>query len=741
MGRDIKASPLMRPKPSRRALPAQLQQLREKILGLLQTQLAQVLANCDDAFFDLSSRAKSNTEQTLYFESMREVRGKRDLILTDSRTHFHQCFDSLLGPQNSMTTEQSLVQDGLSLVADDDIEQDVALSSMVTKARADNQEALYHIQCRMDALLPGFRTNEQNNPLDPEALCRAFKSATAELELDIKPRIVLFKQFDLEVIQHLSELYQAANALLIDAGVLPTIKSTIKKQTSKAAPGGSQNTAEYPLEAEASVAPAYSHDLSELSHLLAGLRSLNNRPAAFIPRYSNRSGPVVSQEELVRLLADLQASISYEEILHQQTLDIRGAIEQVMASIDAGGDSEEHALETPDEDVINLVAMFFDFVLNDPALPLPFQALIGRLQLPILKLALKDNGFFNTNRHPARTLINDIARAGVGCDDDTPSTKDRIAATIESIIQAIHDSPDADLGLFESMRSKLEAVASKERHKAELVEKRARETASGQSRTHAARNKVHYELHQRLKSAEIPEGIGKFLLEDWQPVLLLTYLNHGEDSAEWLEALQLVDDLIWSVGQHVDEKSKARRARLLPMIERHIRKGLAKTLTSEADIQARVDSVAAVHNLLLQGQIEELHFSRLPAEREASLASDEAKSWKEMTAVERQQARQKRITYDFISKAEALRPGTWMQFEDPASSKRVRCKLAAVLPETETYVFVNRLGFKALEKKRKEVAYELQQKRASIIDSSPLFDRAFSKIADNLREMGQASAG
>ena len=40
---------------------------------------------------------------------------------------------------------------------------------------------------------------------------------------------------------------------------------------------------------------------------------------------------------------------------------------------------------------------------------------------------------------------------------------------------------------------------------------------------------------------------------------------------------------------------------------------------------------------------------------------------------------------------------------------------------------------------RKDVAHELQRKRAIVIDSRPLFDRAFRKIADSLKDMGQAA--
>ena len=42
-----------------------------------------------------------------------------------------------------------------------------------------------------------------------------------------------------------------------------------------------------------------------------------------------------------------------------------------------------------DADVINLVAMLFDFILDDDNLPIPVKALVGRLQIPLLKVAIE----------------------------------------------------------------------------------------------------------------------------------------------------------------------------------------------------------------------------------------------------------------------------------------------------------------------------------------------------------------
>jgi len=53
------------------------------------------------------------------------------------------------------------------------------------------------------------------------------------------------------------------------------------------------------------------------------------------------------------------------------------------------------ALQSMDEDLINLVALLFEFVLDDHNLSPPIQVLISRLQIPILKVVVKDHSFFS----------------------------------------------------------------------------------------------------------------------------------------------------------------------------------------------------------------------------------------------------------------------------------------------------------------------------------------------------------
>ena len=94
-----------------------------------------------------------------------------------------------------------------------------------------------------------------------------------------------------------------------------------------------------------------------------------------------------NQELLQRLNANQHMPTPQLSDAELKLNGIRNIIDDILSS---HGQEPERALHQPDDDVINLVAMFFDFVLDDKNLPLPVQALISRLQIPVLKIALHD---------------------------------------------------------------------------------------------------------------------------------------------------------------------------------------------------------------------------------------------------------------------------------------------------------------------------------------------------------------
>src|SRR5690606_33631230 len=116
-------------------------------------------------------------------------------------------------------------------------------------------------------------------------------------------------------------------------------------------------------------------------------------------------------------------------------------------------DSRRHAtgkaqsLDRVDDDVISLVSMLFEFILDDEHLPTAVKALVARLQLPVLRVAIADKDFFSLSRHPARRLLNELARATVGWNDQDDLRRDQLYILLENMVGRllIETSPSAEL--------------------------------------------------------------------------------------------------------------------------------------------------------------------------------------------------------------------------------------------------------------------------------------------------------
>ena len=135
-------------------LSPELVRIRDTVVAGLGDLLQGAFDAVDDSLFELANNARSNNEQNRYFEAMREIRIKRKGI----EKHFQSAVSHLFSfpPRTAgMATPDQGAQptaDSLSLVHNDDLEEQVALNAMVTKSRAYFQGPLIQLQARWQRL-------------------------------------------------------------------------------------------------------------------------------------------------------------------------------------------------------------------------------------------------------------------------------------------------------------------------------------------------------------------------------------------------------------------------------------------------------------------------------------------------------------------------------------------------------------------------------------------------------------
>ena len=215
-----------------RVANASVEPIRELAVSELLAMLQTMFDGIDDSLFELANSARTNNEQNRFFEAMREIRIKRKGIEStfSQAVNTHFTHGSVLRKPAHGKHSDNLSMDNLSLVQNDDLEEDVAISSMANKARANLQGTLLQFHTRIGQLY-NSSLEEISSPLDPLALCKSFAQACSNLELAIQERLIVYKQFDRYVMSNLERVLNGANRILIQQGVLPHLKTPGVKKT------------------------------------------------------------------------------------------------------------------------------------------------------------------------------------------------------------------------------------------------------------------------------------------------------------------------------------------------------------------------------------------------------------------------------------------------------------------------------------------------------------------------------
>jgi hypothetical protein len=707
-------------------LPVVLLQLRDKAAQQLRQGLQALFDNADDTLFEMADKAQNNVDQSTFFEAMRDLRLKRKSIERGFLEKFNEAFVAI-GQYDITEAVAPLTYDKLALVPNDELECTVAVDAMVAKVFNRDGFALGQLTTRLNTLVTK-RLNDAGNPLGPAMLCDYFLQAGHNLGVEIKVKLIILKLFDKYVLADTERLYGEANQLLIATGVLPELKAAPVRRAADR-PGPSSRTAPAPAQ------PAHLPLDEGVAEVFAALQDLlHEMRGSVAPKLETSATPQpISTNDLLRLLSHLQQYVPSSQAA-QDDYDLRHQLEQLLTRVSVKS-GKSRVVGVVDEDVINLIAMLFEFILDDRNLPDSFKALISRLQIPMLKVAVLDKSFFSRGSHPARRLLNEIGSAAMGWGNRDDYQRDNLYIRIEQIVQRLLNDFVDDPALFSELLAEFLVFSNDERRRAELLEQRTRDAEEGRAKAEQARLRVQLELNRRMLGKVLPQVVVRLLEEAWSKVLLLLWLKHGDASAQWRDGLNTMEELIWSVEPHDDPASRMRLLEVVPGLLKALREGL----TSSA-----FDPFATSEFF---NQLETLHVQAMQREVRHTAAVDERGESASMVAVVEEIVlgepgrlkvadTQVRLADDDagLLQVDALRPGTWVEIQED-EEHRLRCKLTAIIESTGQYIFVNRTGMKVLERSRMGLAVEFRRGAARVLDDALLFDRALDSVVSNLRKL------
>lgn len=749
--------------------------------------------NVDDALFDLAERAGSNAIQTEYFDGMREVRKKRQLVerlfQEQATKAFVEFADGKLKPAKPDPAPQA--QAGLALVDDIELEESLAVSSMVAKAEGRLSRSLYQVNQRLAVIIGGAKVEDATNPIGPAILGNAFRAAIREFDVNVQVKLIVYKLFERYVMAGLEAVYDEVNVELIRAGVLPQVRHVmahsgrapmrsasgeeIQRPASDSLPSGQQGAPGGPYYDQAA-GQLQAEIYHTLRSLLANRRGEDVFDQEVLGDHAGGGAPGMpglSPTDLLSALTILQNQSAGAQTRAGNASD---AVQQIKRELleqvnKLSADARERHVSNADEDTIDLVGMLFEYILQDHNLPAQMQALFGRLQIPYLKVAILDKHLFAQKSHPARRLLDLLAEAGKSWSEESDRDH-RLYDRIKTIVETVLRDFDDDVGVFEREHTSFSDFIEQHRRRADLAEQRAAEATRGREKLQEARRISAREILKRISNRSLPPVVHTVLSRPWANYLVLTLLRKGDASDEWKNALRFADEFVWSAQPKTTESEHTRLRALLPHLDKALRHGLATVAYHESDVRQLMQDLSQFYKRLLEGQKIETKTAKevitdnlTPLPMPAAISSAAAPGPDALLAGERESTPGQPVAQspveeivlssgdestetaveplaeddEFVRAVRELKVGNWIEFADEEGG-RERAKLSWISPISSKYLFVNRRGLKVCDKTVTALAIEMRRGSTVVLEEVPLFDRALDAIVARLRQASDAAA-
>jgi len=269
--------------------------VRRFALKRLNDLIRVLMENIDDALFELSEKAETDRQHNLYFEAMREIRRKSSLLQMGFNQAMEDCFNQFSGGQAVDDLDEDIEE--LTLVEFEDMEDTIAISNMISRARPHFEDELFAVAERLKVVLHLTEIDQNLNPLDPKAICESFHKASEVIDAEIQIKLIFYKLFDKFVMNSLVSFYHELNTLFIDKGVLPAFKA------SKARENQASNFLENRIRSPANDMPT-------------------GEQAAWDPQPARNAGTQTDEGNLLPMLRQVIAPASSQQVVAESEIHI-----------------------------------------------------------------------------------------------------------------------------------------------------------------------------------------------------------------------------------------------------------------------------------------------------------------------------------------------------------------------------------------------------------------------------------
>lgn len=692
-----------------------LRESRDLVAQKLREAVRILVAELQDEFGTKGDATTEQNQRSFYYGGRELLRENLVRLEGLFAGHWLQQFDAAVGSgarKQAKGPAKSL--DQLELVDLGDMDEQIAVKGMASRLQDACEESLFAAGKRI-AHLAG---KDDGGMALESVLAETVHAALKEAGLPAPLRIEVLAGLDRRSAKILGSVIHDLNAFLVGRRVLPTVRRNYTRAQREKQPAGAADK----------IGGADAGDVFALLQRLV--------PGGSAAGAALSAGPAVAMSPEAMAAAMQRVMLSLDNLQH--ALPPPSAVSMATPTTNIlrefRGSDVGQGLDHLDAVTVDIVATLFDFIFDDKSVSDPIKALIGRLQIPVLKVAMLDKTFFSSKQHPARRLLDSVSRAATRCGPEVGHT-DPLYAHISSIVERLQTEFKQDARLFDVLCGEMNDFLEQQESAADAQALKAAPLVAEQERRELAAVAADAVLAAWLTSP-LPPAVADLLTTEWRTLLVRQYMR--DDSDGWELAVSTAADLVASIEPVSDAAGRKGLAAKLPTLVKHIHDGLDQAGVTMERRVSLLDCLFSLHAAVLRGAAPPaapvMAQPEAPAEPVIVAESIEADGAvvQRMSLLDSANVPVLEDDSDAQRHVDDLQRGDWVEFPG-GESGAVRYRLSWVSPERGILLFTNPHSPRALSVAPAALARQLERGEAAIVPVEPIFERAVSRALETLK--------
>ncbi|MBI5785884.1 MAG: DUF1631 family protein [Rhodocyclales bacterium] len=651
--------------------------------------------------------------------------------------HWLKLFDRALGAtSDAKPVAVDLSSDQLELVDLGDMDEQLAVRGLASRLQDGCEEGLFAAGRRLSHLAG---RDDGHLALD-SLLADAAHAALKESALPGPLRVEVLGGLECRCVNVLGPVIHDLNAFLVGRRVLPTVRRSYTRAQPKS-PADTQTAGGAPADVFALLQRLVSTGAGSVAvpaTIAAASGVLSSAGGVGIGGggiFGGLSGATTMAPEAMAA-AMQRVMVSLDALQHSlpPSSAISVSIPTTNVLREFRGSEVGQGLDHLDAVTVDIVATLFDFIFDDNTVSDPIKALIGRLQIPVLKVAMLDKSFFSSKQHPARRLLDSLSRAAARCGPEVGHT-DPLYAHITTIVERLQTEFKQDAGLFDVLCGELNDFLENQENEADVQALKAAPLVAEQERRELAAVAADAVLAVWLTSP-LPAAVADLLTTEWRSLLVRQYLR--DDSEGWESAVNTATDLVASVAPVTDAAGRKGLAAKLPTLVKRIHDGLDLAGVTMERRVSLLDCMFSLHAAVLRGAapIATTVWALPDAPAEPAIVAESIEAdgalVQRMSLLDAANVPVLEDDSDAQRRVDELQRGDWVEFPG-GESGAVRYRLSWVSPERGILLFTNPHSPRALSVAPAALALQLERGEAAIVPVEPIFERAVNRALETLK--------